>query len=135
MPTYFGYGFHSGGYTQYLNGKDRFKYLKNGKYDPDAEHSLEKIDEQVKPDEGSNDVAGYDSGVAVNQSVSNEISIEDRSREHQRLVGLTNSMPVSMDLQGGGGKRVVVAKGDSLEPKKPNGPSMKISKVESNTGY
>ena len=129
MPTYFGYGFHSGGYTQYLNGKDRFKYLKNSKYDPDAEHSLEKVDEQVKPDEGSTDVPGYDSGVAVNQSVSNEISIEDRSREHQRLVGLTNSMPVSMDLQGG--KRAVV----SLEPKKSSGPSMKISKVESNTGY
>ena len=139
MPTFFGYGFHLGGYTEYLNGKERFAYLKKGKYDPLAEHSLEKVDEQVKPDEGTNEVAGYSSGTPVNQSVSNEICIEDRSREQQRLVGLTNSMPVSMDLKGGG-KRAIVSNTGSLQPdkaptKKKSGPKMKISKQEPNTGY
>ena len=98
MPTFTGYSFHNGGYSHYLNGKDRMKYLKSGVYDVNDEHTLESTDPQVKPDEGTNVVQPYDAGVPVNQAVTNEISIHDRSREHQRLVGLTNSNPVSMDM-------------------------------------
>jgi len=98
MPTYTGYSFHNGGYSHYLNGKDRMKYLKSGVYDVNDEHALESTDPQVKPDEGTNLVQPYDAGVPVNQAVTNEISIHDRSREHQRLVGLTNSNPVSMNM-------------------------------------
>ncbi len=98
MPTYTGYSFHNGGYSHYLNGKDRMKYLKTGVYDVNDEHALESTDPQVKPDEGTNLVQPYDAGVPVNAAVTNEISIDSRSREHQRLVGLTNSNPVSMDM-------------------------------------
>ncbi len=98
MPKYFGYGFHHGGYAEYLNGHQRYQYHGHTHNDELDEHSLEKVDKQVVPDVGSQQVAPHNPGVPVNQSVNNEISIEDRSREHQRLVGLTNSNPVAMDL-------------------------------------
>jgi len=99
MPRFYGYGFHHGGYAEYLNGRQRFDFHGKPKTEENDEHKLEKVDKQILPDYAGNRLVQPSApGVPVNQAVNNEISIDDTSHEHAKLIGLTNSMPVSMDL-------------------------------------
>jgi len=86
------------GYAQYLAGYDREKYVKKVHKEKNDEHSLEKVDKQIVPDEASNDVKPTTSGAPTASAVVNEVSIDKRGREEQRLMSKSQANPISMNI-------------------------------------
>ncbi len=98
MSKYFGFGYHHMGYAQYLAGKERESYVKKSHKEKNDEHSLEKVDKQIVPDQASNDVKPETSGAPTASAVVNEVSIDKRGREEQRLMSQSQANPISMNI-------------------------------------
>jgi len=98
MSKHYGYGYHHMGYAQYLAGYDREKYVKKVHKEKNDEHSLEKVDKQIVPDEASNDVKPTTSGAPTASAVVNEVNIDKRGREEQRLMSKSQANPISMNI-------------------------------------
>lgn len=89
----FGYYANNSGYSTYLAGHDRMEYVskKRAFISYDKQHKLEFKDPKQEVDEAKEERTGAPAGAAdlsVAPPVVNEISIDNRSREQQRLVGL-----------------------------------------------
>ncbi len=87
----FGYYANNSGYSTYLSGHERDKYVSTTrKFDSyDKSHGLSFMDkkgEDIDQADGTEKESTGATGVAVSAPVVEEYSIENRSREQQRLV-------------------------------------------------
>ena len=100
MPEY-GFGPAHGGYSQYLAGNDRKKFVKRKRKEVDVGHELEKTDPEVRPDQASGFTkGGNSSGVPTVSAVLNEYKIgEGVSNEAARTLGSQNVNPVTFNLK------------------------------------
>jgi len=104
-PAHHEYGFpgHGGGFSQYLSGHDRRRYVKQGHKTPYTMKKLEAgVDKALVAKSHSNEVKPFGTGTRVNGMVANEVSITDRGHEERVLIGKSQQVPIEVDVRGPG---------------------------------